>query len=123
MQDVFGPVEPEDVRWIFLSHEDADHVGNLAEVLTGCPNASLVCSWAIMERYTNAFDFPLARCRWLDDGDTLDVGDRELKIVRPPVYDCPTTRGVLDTKSGVYWAVDAFATPIPGGPGCDQLAR
>jgi hypothetical protein len=37
--------------------------------------------------------------------------------LRPPVYDSPTTRGLLDTTTGVYWAVDAFATPVPGGPG------
>ena len=36
---------------------------------------------------------------------------------RPPVYDSPTTRGLLDTTTGVYGAVDAFATPVTGGPG------
>ena len=27
--DVFSIVEPEDVRWLFLSHDDPDHTGNL----------------------------------------------------------------------------------------------
>ena len=114
---VFGLVEPTDVRWIFLSHEDADHTGNLAEVLTACPNATLVCSWALVERAANFFDFPLPRCHWLNDGDRLGVGDREIVALRPPVYDSPTTRGLFDTKSRVYWAVDSFATPVPGGAG------
>src|SRR5205085_12641047 len=29
MRDVFALVEPEDVRWVFLSHDDVDHTGNL----------------------------------------------------------------------------------------------
>jgi hypothetical protein len=33
--------------------------------------------------------------------------------VRPPVFDSPTTRGLFDPTTGVYWAVDTFATPLP----------
>ena len=40
LEDVFSLVEPEDVRWIFLSHDDVDHTGNLDEVMTACPNAN-----------------------------------------------------------------------------------
>jgi flavorubredoxin len=113
LADVFSLVEPEDVRWIFLSHDDVDHSGNLAEALSACPNAKLVCNWAMVERHTNCFDFPLPRCRWVMDGETLDIGDRTLHALRPPVYDSPTTRGLFDPTTGVYWAVDTFATPLP----------
>jgi flavorubredoxin len=114
LDDVFGIVEPRDVRWVFLSHDDVDHTGNLAEVLDACPNATLVSSWAITERHTNAFDFPLQRCRWVNDGESFDIGDRTLLAVRPPVYDSPATRGLFDKSTGVYWGVDAFACPMPG---------
>ena len=113
LNDVFALVEPEDVRWIFLSHDDIDHSGNLDEALTACTNAKLICNWAMIERHTNCFDFPLDRCRWIDDGDSLDVGDRTLRALRPPVFDSPTTRGLFDPTTGVYWAVDTFATPVP----------
>ena len=113
MEDAFALVEPEDVRWVFLSHDDVDHSGNLDEVMTACPNATLVCSWAMVERHTNCFDFPLDRCRWVTDGESLDVGDRTLHAFRPPVFDSPTTRGLYDPTTKVYWAVDTFATPLP----------
>ena len=35
-------VEPEDVRWIFLSHDDGDHTGGLLDAARACPNATLV---------------------------------------------------------------------------------
>src|SRR5215471_5320736 len=114
LKDAFSLVEPNDVRWIFLSHDDVDHSGNLDEVMTACPNAQLVCNWAMIERHTNAFDFPLDRCRWVMHGESLDVGDRALLAMRPPLYDSPTTRGLFDPSTGVYWAVDSFATPLPG---------
>jgi flavorubredoxin len=113
LKDAFALVEPKDVRWIFLSHDDVDHTGNLCEVMEACSNARLVCNWAMIERHTNAFDFPLQRCQWMMDGESLDVGDRTLLALRPPVYDSPTTRGLFDPTTGVYWAADAFATPLP----------
>ncbi len=116
LEDVFGIVDPADVRWVFLSHDDADHTGNLGPVMDACPNATLVCSWAVVERFSNAFGFPLRRCRWLNDGEALDLDDRRILAVRPPVYDSPATRGFLDERSGVYWGVDAFATPCPADP-------
>jgi flavorubredoxin len=123
LEDVFGLVDPTDVRWVFISHEDGDHVGNLGEVMERCPNATLVANWALTERHTNAFEFPLERCLWMDDGTSFAAGDRDFLVVRPPVYDAPTTRGLFDTKTGVYWAADAFATPIPGGVGAESLPR
>jgi flavorubredoxin len=113
LEDAFSLVEPRDVRWVFISHDDVDHTGNLDEVMTACPNATLVCNWAMVERHTNCFAFPLERCRWVMDGESFDVGDRTLRALRPPVYDSPTTRGLYDPKTKLYWAVDTFATPLP----------
>ncbi|MEI2775361.1 MAG: MBL fold metallo-hydrolase [Tetrasphaera sp.] len=111
LEDVFGLVEPKDVRYVFISHDDVDHTGNLAQVMEQCPNATLLASWALVERFSNAFEFPLERCRWVDDGSHLDLADRRLHFVRPPLWDSPTTRGVFDPATKVYWAVDAFAAP------------
>ncbi|HET7488655.1 MAG TPA: MBL fold metallo-hydrolase [Acidimicrobiales bacterium] len=113
LEDVFSLVEPQDVRWIFLSHDDVDHTGNLEQAMEACPNAKLVCNWAMIERHTNCFNFPIERCRWVMDGETLDIGDRTLHAFRPPVYDSPTTRGLFDPTTGLYWSSDSFATPLP----------
>jgi flavorubredoxin len=113
MKDVFSIVDPKEVRWIFLSHDDVDHSGNLAEVMEACPNATLVCTWFMTERHASAFDFPLDRCRWVNDGDSWSAGDRTLRAITPPLFDSPVTRGLYDERTGVYWAVDSFATPLP----------
>ena len=33
LESVFSLVAPEDLRWVFLSHDDADHYGNVMAVL------------------------------------------------------------------------------------------
>lgn len=112
LADVFSLVEPEDIRWVFISHDDIDHTGNLNALMDAAPNATLVIDWFMQERMGASLDVSPARWRWVQDGDGLDVGDRTLRLVRPPVYDSGTTRGLFDPVTGVYWASDAFASPM-----------
>lgn len=115
LEDVFGLVEPEDVRWVFVSHEDIDHIGNLGAIFTHCPNATLVASWFLCERLGQDLTVPPTKWRWVGDGETFDAGDRTLTAIRPPLYDSPTTRGLFDPRTGVYWASDCYACPVEEG--------
>ncbi len=110
--DLFGLVEPEDIRWVFVSHDDIDHTGNIDELMELAPNATLVVNWFLQERLGPTLSVSPLRQRWVGDNEVLDAGDRRLVAVRPPVYDSPTTRGLYDTTTGVYWASDAFGTPV-----------
>ena len=113
LDDLFSIVEPQDVRWVFISHEDIDHVGNLEAVMNACPNATIIGSWFLMERMgAEGLCVPPMRWRWIGDGESFDAGDRTLHAIRPPLYDAPTTRGLFDPSTGVYWASDCFATPV-----------
>jgi flavorubredoxin len=112
LANLWSVVEPEDVRWIFLSHDDHDHIGNLDPVLEACPQATLVASWSITARLGGDVELPLGRMRWLDGGDAFDVGDRTLHLVRPPLFDSPATRGLFDARTGVLWAVDTFGVLV-----------
>jgi flavorubredoxin len=105
-EDVFSVVDPGDVRWIFISHDDADHIGNLDTALDLCRNATLVTA-------PRPFCPPGDRTRAITDGEAFHAGDRVLTAVRPPLYDAPTTLGLYDDRSGVYWAADCFGAITP----------
>ena len=113
LEQVFAIVEPADVRWVCLSHDDPDHTGNLLPVLEACPNAVLVTTWFGVGRMADHYEIPMDRVRFVRDGDSFDAGDRTLTAVQPPLFDNPTTRGLFDAKTGVYWASDAFAMSVP----------
>ncbi|HKR99525.1 MAG TPA: MBL fold metallo-hydrolase [Candidatus Dormibacteraeota bacterium] len=117
LRQAWSIVDPEAVRWIFISHDDGDHVGNLDQVLEACPNARLVTGWFATGRMAvdQSRELPMPRCVWINDGDSFDAGDRTLLALRPPVFDSPTTRGLFDPSTGVYWGSDAFGlfAPMP----------
>jgi flavorubredoxin len=115
LTNVSSVVDLDDVRWIFLSHDDHDHSGNLLAALEACPNATLLTTWYTLGRLADGggeeWIIPLNRCRFMNDGDVLDIGDRRLVAIRPPVFDSPT-RALLDERTGVFWSADTFATNL-----------
>lgn len=113
-EKVFSLVDPKDVRWIYLSHDDGDHTGSLRDVLDLCPDATLVTNFFSVERLALEYELPLDRMIWLDEGSSLDVGDRTLHLFKPPTFDGPTTRGLYDSKTAAMWIVDSFANLVTG---------
>jgi flavorubredoxin len=114
LEQVISVVDPDDVKWIFVSHDDGDHIGSLHEMLELAPNARLVVNFFITERLALERALPVERMIRVEPGESFDAGDRRLQLVRPPVFDGPTTRGLFDERTGVLWAVDAFAAATTG---------
>jgi flavorubredoxin len=115
LEKVFSLVEPEDVRWIFLSHDDGDHTGALLDALELCKNATFVTNFFSVERLAlEKPALPLERMRWIDEGGSFDAGDRTLHLFKPPIFDGPTTRGLYDPTTAAMWIVDTFACLTPG---------
>jgi flavorubredoxin len=112
LNQVFSLVDPDDVRWVFLSHGDRDHVGNADAVMSLCGNATLVTTlWGVKYLLADGLP-PLDRMRWVNDGERFDAGRRSLCAVCPPTWDGANTRGLFDPLTGVYWAADSFGSYI-----------
>lgn len=116
LREAFKLVEPADVRWLFISHEDRDHTGAIMQVLERCPNAKLITSFLGLGKLGEEFDIPPQRVHFLNDGDTLDIGDRKVTAMRPPLFDSSATRGLWDPKTGMYFPADAYGVVMPNVP-------
>ena len=124
LEKVFAVVEPEDVRWLFLSHDDGDHTGALFDVLERCPKATLVTNFFTVERLRlEKPELPLHRMRWVEPGGSFDAGDRVLGLFRPPVFDGPTSRGLFDPRTEAMWIVDSFPCFTPGTLDADEMPQ
>jgi hypothetical protein len=106
-------IDPHDLRWVWLTHDDADHTGNLQQVLEAAPNARLAANSIAVLRMSTAWPVPMDRVYWLNSGDSIRVGDRKLSAVRPPLFDNPTTIGIYDSKSEAFFSADCFGAIIP----------
>jgi glyoxylase-like metal-dependent hydrolase (beta-lactamase superfamily II) len=101
-------VDPHDLRWIWLTHVDQDHVGSLRRLLDAAPRAKVVTSFLGLGKLSLVAPIPPERLYLLNPGQGLDVGDRTLVAVTPPAYDAPETTGLYDAKSGSFFSSDCF---------------
>jgi len=113
MRALRSVIDPRDLKWVWLTHDDADHTGNLQKVLEEAPNARLAAYSLAVMRMSSAWPVPMDRVVWLNPGDSISAGDRKLTAVRPPLYDNPTTIGIYDDRSEVFFSADCFGAIIP----------
>jgi flavorubredoxin len=113
MKALRSVINPQDLRWVWLTHDDADHTGSLRKILEAAPAARLAVNALAMLRMSTAWQVPMDRVYWLNSGDTIRVGDRRLTAVRPPLFDNPTTIGIYDEKSEAFFSADYFGGIIP----------
>lgn len=106
-------VAPEKLKWVWLTHDDADHTGSIQRIMDMAPDARLVTNAMAALRLTTWTPAPLDRVYAIRPGDELRVGDRTLRAIRPPLYDNPMTAGVLDTSNGTLFSADSFGGILP----------
>ena len=107
-------IDPADLAWIWLTHDDADHTGSLQTVLDLAPQAKLATHGLGALRMNTCWPVPLDRVHAVAAGDRLDVGDRILRALRPPTYDNPMSTGFFDESTATFFSVDSFGAILPG---------
>lgn len=104
-------VDPQDLHWIWITHADPDHVGNLAAVLDEAPRARVVTNFLGMGKL-GLLGLPTDRILLLNPDQRLYLGDRELVAVSPPTFDAPETTGLFDTRSRSLFSADCFGAVL-----------
>jgi hypothetical protein len=106
-------IDPEDLKWVFMTHEDGDHAGALEAVLQAAPNARLVTNFLGIAKLVGQMAVPLDRVFLVNPGHSLLAGDREFVVSVPPLFDSGCTMCLFDTTTRVYFSADAFGALIP----------
>lgn len=101
-------IDLEDLRWLYLTHPDPDHVGCLHDVLDAAPDIRIITTFLGFGRLGLYHSIPPERVYLLNPGQGLSVGDRELQAVAPITFDAPETTGFVDTRTGTLFSADSF---------------
>ena len=108
--DALGTViDPLDLRWIWLSHTDFDHIGSLHALLSINPRLRVITTFmgtGIMSQ--SGSPLPMDRVYFANPGDRITFGDRTLTAYKPPVYDNSVTTAFRDETSGLLFTADSF---------------
>ena len=101
-------IDPADLRWLWLTHTDFDHIGAIAALLAENPHIRVVTSFGGVG-IMGLFDpLPMDRVHLINPGQTLVLSDRTLTAIRPPSFDNPITTGFHDDRTNALFSSDCF---------------
>jgi len=108
MDKVRSLVDPATIDYIIVNHTEQDHSGSLAYLLENCPKAVVVSTIAAKNFLTNQLHKPF-NSQTVKDGDTLDVGGRQLRFTIAPFLHGPDTMVTRLEGENILFSCDAFA--------------
>jgi flavorubredoxin len=109
-------IDPADLRWIWLTHTDFDHIGSLQRLLDENEQLRVITSFLGVGIMSLSSPLPMDRVYLINPGQSVDVGDRVLSAVRPPAFDNPITTGFQDGRSGIFFSSDCFGALLEEVP-------
>lgn len=108
MQQLEAVLDLDDLRWIWITHTDPDHIGALRAVLDRAPRAKVITTFLGLGKLGMLDPVPPERIHLLNPGQHIDVGDRTLTAIKPPTFDAPETTALVDSRTGALFSSDCF---------------
>lgn len=100
-------VDPEELEYIICTHTEPDHSGSLKELLKIAPNATVVGSGQALNYLAEMLETPF---KWIKvkDGDVVDLGDTQLRIIGAPNLHWPDTIYAYLEDDKILFTCDSF---------------
>jgi flavorubredoxin len=109
-------IDPAELRWIWLTHTDFDHIGSLHQLLGENPRIRVITTFLGVGIMSVSAPLPMERVNFVNPGERITVGDRTLTAVKPPTFDNPSSTGFYDDRSGILFSVDCFGALLQSVP-------
>jgi len=110
-------IDVDDIRWIWLTHTDFDHIGSLHRLLEENARLRVITTFlGVGIMGLSSTPLPMDRVHLINPCQSLTLSDRRLTAVKPPVYDNPITTGFVDDRTGILFSSDCFGALLPAVP-------
>lgn len=108
MEKLSSVIDIADLRWLWLTHADQDHIGSLKQILQASPKLRIITTFLTAGKMSLFDPLPMDKLFFLNPGQSIDVGDRTLIAIKPPSFDAPETTGFFDPKDTAFYSSDCF---------------
>ena len=113
VQAVSSLVDVEELRFIYLTHSDPDHIGALHTLLAKAPRLKVITTFiASAKLELLGLPIPPHRLHLLNPGEQLEIEGRRITVAKPPIFDAPETTAFYDGDLEVLFSADSFGAPL-----------
>jgi len=101
--------DPSDIEFIVCNHTEPDHSGSLGHLLELAPDATVVGSGQALAYLNEMVGRPFKSLR-VKDGDSIDLGNKTLKIIGAPNLHWPDTIYSWLEEDGILFTCDSLGS-------------
>jgi flavorubredoxin len=98
--------------YLISLHAEQDHAGAIPQVLEKYPSAKLVANKKGKEQLINLLKIPEEKFLEIEEGDSLDLGDKTLKFIYTPWVHWPETMCAFMPENKTLFSCDFFGSHI-----------
>ena len=101
----------KNLDYLIVQHMEPDHAALISEVKRRYQKVQIVCTAKAKEMLKQFFDFDVEESVLVvKEGDTLNIGSRELQFIQAPMVHWPEVMLTYDKKDGILFSADAFGS-------------
>ena len=110
LKELLGDIAP---GYVFLTHTELPHTGNLSAILTAWPETKLVVSSAILPHVELPWWVKEEQVEFAYPGSANTYGGRKISFSDGILKDQPGTHWMFDEQTGALFTADAFGYMFP----------
>lgn len=99
----------EKIDYIVMNHMEPDHSGVIKHLRARAPNSTIVLTKRAAPMLESLYGIT-DNIKIVDEGDSINLGDRELVFYMDPFVHWPETMVTYDTKAHILFSCDAFGS-------------
>lgn len=121
MTDLEELLDGKSPEYIFLTHSELPHSGNLQKIADKWPDIEVLVSNVLLPYIELAPVLPLEQITAVTPGTVLDVAGRKLEFVSALLKDQPGSQWIFDPQTGTLFTGDGFGYYHPAEQ-CDKFS-
>jgi len=100
------------IDYVISHHAEQDHSGAIRQVVEKYPEAKVLCTEKAKGMLMDLLLIPEDRFRTVEDGETLNIGDKTLKFIKTPWVHWPETMVTYLEEDKILFSCDFFGSHI-----------
>ncbi|MEG1995981.1 MAG: FprA family A-type flavoprotein [Oscillospiraceae bacterium] len=109
VENIKSVIELEKIDYLIMNHNEPDHSGAIAKLLEIAPHIKIVTSQAGAIYLKNIINKDIA-ITVVKDGDTLELGNKQLKFINAPFLHWPDSVFTYSQSDKVLFSCDFFGS-------------
>jgi flavorubredoxin len=100
------------IDFVVSHHAEQDHSGTIPKILDTYPEAKLVCTPKAKGMLVDLLQIPDEKCKTVEDGASVSLGDKTLKFIYTPWVHWPETMVTWLEEDRILFSCDFFGSHI-----------